>query len=211
MTVKNIFKEYDRLIATVLAGAMVGIFALGYHYHQVKVKAARVATSERADINTIQNPEPQTTTSHNSAEVDCSSYRDPDTPGPFTTSDLAGQIPTSNNASCQLKCSLDKLGLLGYQSKGLVVTHQIYDDVYVAQVQKDKCGTPLPYCVFNTTVACPVTSSATPNAVPAEGESGYDAGYSYAEQYQICDPTYDNGKSQEFNDGVHAWTADHCN
>lgn len=61
------------------------------------------------------------------------------------------------------------------------------------------------------TIPSPLTQPpASTSNVPAADTSGYDAGYAYGEQYQICDPSYDNGNSQDFNDGVNAWTADNC-
>lgn len=72
---------------------------------------------------------------------------------------------------------------------------------YVQDMKKGNCGQVSPYCAF--TAFSPCTNS-------VDTSSGYDAGYQYAEDNQICDPNYDNGDSQAFNDGVNAWTADNC-
>lgn len=40
--------------------------------------------------------------------------------------------------------------------------------------------------------------------------SGHDAGYEWAEQHDICDPEYDRGNSESFNEGVIAWAYDNC-
>lgn len=40
--------------------------------------------------------------------------------------------------------------------------------------------------------------------------SGHDAGYDWGEQNDICDTSYDNGKSESFNEGVRAWAEDNC-
>jgi len=40
--------------------------------------------------------------------------------------------------------------------------------------------------------------------------SGHEAGYDWAEEYEICDPDYDNGNSDSFNEGVIAWGRDNC-
>jgi len=83
------------------------------------------------------------------------------------------------------------------------VTPAMYN-TYVQQMKQHNCGTPIQYCLLNTSVPCENGSSG------ATTSSGFDAGYNYAEQYQICDPYYSNGNSQDFNDGVNAWTAANC-
>lgn len=40
--------------------------------------------------------------------------------------------------------------------------------------------------------------------------SGHQAGYEWARTNNICDPNYSGGKSQSFNEGVRAWSADGC-
>jgi len=40
--------------------------------------------------------------------------------------------------------------------------------------------------------------------------SGHEAGYQWAEENDICDPEYDNGNSDSFNEGVVAWAYDNC-
>lgn len=40
--------------------------------------------------------------------------------------------------------------------------------------------------------------------------SGHDAGYEWAEENDICDPEYDNGNSNSFNEGVQAYAEDNC-
>jgi hypothetical protein len=40
--------------------------------------------------------------------------------------------------------------------------------------------------------------------------SGHDAGYEWAEAKDICDPEYDNGNSESFNEGVRAYAEDNC-
>lgn len=40
--------------------------------------------------------------------------------------------------------------------------------------------------------------------------SGHDAGYEWAEAKGICDPEYDNGNSDSFNEGVQAYAYDNC-
>ena len=40
--------------------------------------------------------------------------------------------------------------------------------------------------------------------------SGHDAGYEWAESKDICDPEYDNGSSDSFNEGVQAYAYDNC-
>ncbi len=40
--------------------------------------------------------------------------------------------------------------------------------------------------------------------------SGHDAGYSYAEENEICDTEYDSGNSESFNEGVISWAEDNC-
>lgn len=212
---KRYVQEYSRLIIVIIIAIVGGISILSYHYVHSQIKSRNLLEAARYQANTnhdypcgyqqscIGSSSQQTTASQ--SEVDCSTYSDPSDPTiVHTYASAVAEIPNSKNSTCALKCDLDKLILLEYQSKGLTISMQIYDQVYVKQIQKDRCGTPLPYCVFNPAVPCPVTRG----SVSAEG--GYDAGYSYAEQYQICDSNYDNGKSQDFNDGVHAWTTDNC-
>lgn len=40
--------------------------------------------------------------------------------------------------------------------------------------------------------------------------SGHEAGYEWAEDNEICDPYYDGGNSQSFDEGVRAWAEDYC-
>lgn len=40
--------------------------------------------------------------------------------------------------------------------------------------------------------------------------SGHDAGYEWAQDNDICDPSYDNGNSNSFNEGVQAYAYDNC-
>ena len=40
--------------------------------------------------------------------------------------------------------------------------------------------------------------------------SGHDAGYEYGREYDICDSSYSNGKSESFNDGVRKWAENNC-
>lgn len=40
--------------------------------------------------------------------------------------------------------------------------------------------------------------------------SGYDEGYQWASDNNICDTNYDNGNSEDFNQGVQAWANDNC-
>lgn len=40
--------------------------------------------------------------------------------------------------------------------------------------------------------------------------SGHEAGWEWAETYEICDPDYDNGNSDSFNEGVNQWTEENC-
>jgi hypothetical protein len=40
--------------------------------------------------------------------------------------------------------------------------------------------------------------------------SGHSAGWEWAEEYEICDPDYDNGNSDSFNEGVNQWTEENC-
>jgi len=40
--------------------------------------------------------------------------------------------------------------------------------------------------------------------------SGHEAGWDWAERYEICSLEYDNGKSVSFDEGVHAWAEVHC-
>jgi len=42
-------------------------------------------------------------------------------------------------------------------------------------------------------------------------DSGYQAGYDWAEENNICDPNYSSGNSESFNDGVRDWTDTNCN
>lgn len=68
------------------------------------------------------------------------------------------------------------------------------------------------------------TVEATETLTPAESDyvrnngtsdctsdcSGHDAGYEWAESHDICDPEYDNGNSDSFNEGVQAYAYDNC-
>ena len=40
--------------------------------------------------------------------------------------------------------------------------------------------------------------------------SGHDAGYEWARDNDICDPNYDNSRSNSFNEGVQAYAYDNC-
>lgn len=40
--------------------------------------------------------------------------------------------------------------------------------------------------------------------------SGHQAGWDWAEKYEICSLEYDNGKSQSFDEGVWAWAEENC-
>lgn len=40
--------------------------------------------------------------------------------------------------------------------------------------------------------------------------SGHEAGWEWAERYEICSLEYDNGKSVSFDEGVHAWAKVNC-
>ena len=40
--------------------------------------------------------------------------------------------------------------------------------------------------------------------------SGHQAGYEWAQANNVCDPNYSAGKSQSFNEGVRAWSANGC-
>ena len=90
-----------------------------------------------------------------------------------------------------------------------------------------------PTLAAKTTVPSPVSKPAAvtppPNPIPAPVvtpapaftpspspvvSDGFQAGYDYADQYQICDPNYANGNSDDFNAGVNQWTQDNqdtCN
>ncbi len=64
------------------------------------------------------------------------------------------------------------------------------------------------------------TSSGNNNGTPYQGSrgsenctvdcSGHEAGYSWANRYEICDRNYSNGNSHSFNQGVRAWAEDNC-
>ncbi len=116
--------------------------------------------------------------------------------------DLPGQSPNPCAGYDALNCDLNDLSPL-LAGAGGKVTQQEYDN-YVQYMKQNDCGTPTQYCLLDASVPCSGISTG------ASTDSGYDAGYNYAEQYQICDPNYDNGDSQDFNDGVNAWTADNC-
>ncbi|HEX4774057.1 MAG TPA: G5 domain-containing protein [Candidatus Saccharimonadales bacterium] len=121
-------------------------------------------------------------------------------PNPPNYSDLSSALASQSNPCVQqeqLSCALTNI----YSAEGKTPwTLQQYN-TYLALNKKNGC-TPEPYCLFNISVPCVGTNTSN--------SSGYDAGYAYAEQYQICDSNYDNGNSQDFNDGVNAWTADNC-
>lgn len=112
--------------------------------------------------------------------------------GPFS-----GVYSDPCSAQNSLNCALTNI----YSAEGKTPWTMQQYNAYVALNQKYGC-TPEPYCLFNSSVPCAGTNTSN--------SSGYAAGYSYAEQYQICDPNYDSGNSQAFNDGVNAWTADNC-
>lgn len=40
--------------------------------------------------------------------------------------------------------------------------------------------------------------------------SGHEAGYDWAKNHDICDPKYDKGNSNSFNEGVRAYAYDTC-
>lgn len=40
--------------------------------------------------------------------------------------------------------------------------------------------------------------------------SGHEAGWEWAAEKEICDPEYDNGNSESFNEGVRAWAEENC-
>lgn len=120
---------------------------------------------------------------------------------PNNTNLTPSGTPTNPCASYNaVACDLDSLILPG---AGGTITIQQYD-TYVQQAKKDNCGTPKTYCSFNL-LAC---SSGTNSY--ASSSSGYDAGYSYAEQNQICDTSYSDGNSDAFNQGVQDWAAANC-
>ena len=40
--------------------------------------------------------------------------------------------------------------------------------------------------------------------------SGHEAGYSWAEENEVCDPDFDGGNSESFAEGVRAYAEDNC-
>jgi len=187
-------KQYSRLMVVILIGLVGGISAVSYHHHQtqIEIKDAAMASARAAAIKQESGPLSQPL--NVPSAPDCSDYK---APGSVPS---LGSLTGGTNNTCALQCDLTNLTPLLGASKGDLST-QGYQS-YVQQMKANSCGAPRPYCEFTPSTPCATSSS---------DSNGYDAGYSYAEQYQICDPSYSSGKSQEFNDGVNAWTVDNCN
>ena len=47
-------------------------------------------------------------------------------------------------------------------------------------------------------------------AITSHNRMSNYGGYEWADKYTICDPEYDNGNSESFNEGVIAWGRDNC-
>ena len=65
---------------------------------------------------------------------------------------------------------------------------------------------------FSTsTVKLPNVATPKPAAIGSGyTNSGFDAGYAWGEDNEICDTSYSNGNSASFDEGVQTWASDNC-
>jgi hypothetical protein len=94
----------------------------------------------------------------------------------------------------------------------MVVTFSLFIGLFFYANGQESPPPYAPSPTTTTTTRSNVLPSTQPsyNYTPTIYSSGFNAGYDWGAKYDICDPYYDNGNSDSFNEGVNSYTKENC-